>query len=425
MTYLFYHIGLTIFYLLIFIACPFNSKAKLWIRGRSNWKRCLEDYKFRENSWVWFHCSSLGEYEDGKTFIKAFKNEYPIQKILITFSSPSGFEIKKNKSDGDHVMYLPLDFYSNAKFFFQKINIHSVFFVRNDIWINYLRVARDMNIPVFHLSSLVDGASGFTKKGVRFFYRMAFSCFDHLMVQDENTKAILEKKLSMKKSTVVGNLRVDAVLQTLQSNFLISRISDFVGNDFCVIGGSLLRADISNFLFAYETLKKEKIKWILVPHEIKSDEIDEILVKLRGEAFVYSKMQNMKDGQSVLVIDCVGILPFLYRYSNLAYIGGGFNRIGIHNILEPCVFGNAIVTGPNIRNYREALDLSSTEVLKIITHSEALVTHIKTLTKNKNSLEKISNKAVAYIEKRKGATEKAMQIYKDYFNKCLNLERFS
>jgi 3-deoxy-D-manno-octulosonic-acid transferase len=413
MTGFLYHITLLFFYSYFPLTSLFKSKSRLWLKGRKNWKDILKDKTFREEKWTWFHCASLGEYEDVVAFMKLHRDNYPDIKILITFFSPSGYEVRKQNSLGDHVMYLPMDFYSNACYFVKNINLHSVFISRNDIWYNYLRVAKEAGIPLFHVSASIDEKSNFSFFPVKGFYKKAFSLFDLMFVQNETTKQILENEFSVSSVIVAGNLRVDAVTMKQNCASVVAAVENFVADKFCFIGGSLLPADVKVFLETYHCLKNEDMKFVLVPHEINEDEILTIIKETKGEAVRYSRISELKNSHKLLIVDTVGILPFLYRYSSVAFIGGGFNKIGIHNILEPCAFGNSIFTGPNTRDYSEAVYLNALKVLSIIHNGNDLADKVKNLKSNSFLMEQRALAAKSYVNLQSGAAQKILYKYKE------------
>lgn len=409
-----YDIGIFFYHIFLYLASFFHTKAKLFIKGRKNWKQYLNEKKFKNCSWVWFHCCSLGEFEDGKTFICEFKIKYPLHKILITFSSPSGFEIRKNTELADHVMYLPLDYSFNARYFINSINIKTIFFVRNEIWFNYLRFAKIKQIPLFHLSTFLNKKSNFFKWPLNRFFKDCFGYFDCLFVQNAETKNLLSLKLKTEKSLIVGNTRIDSVNNNKDELVELFDVENFVDKNMCVIGGSLLARDISLFLIAFEKLKSKNYKWILVPHEIDRDLLNEIVKNNIEETILYSNIRSLNKKHQILIIDCVGILPFLYRYSHISYIGGGFNRIGIHNILEPCVFGNTLLVGPNTRSYIEANDLIENKVCFIIKNENDLTQKIEEFTSNTELLNVNKLTGENYIRDNSGAVSRSLKYYALY-----------
>jgi 3-deoxy-D-manno-octulosonic-acid transferase len=404
-----YNTGLFFYHSFIRLCAGFHTKAKLFSEGRREWKKQLDKKIFTEYSWAWFHCASLGEFEDGKTFISAFRNKFPQYKILITFQSPSGYELRHNSPLADHVMYLPADYTFSARYFVNSIHLKCVFFVRNDLWRNYLKVIKEKKIPLFFLSCLISEDSGFLKHPLRNFYRECFSCFDAVFAQTNKTQQLLSGHYNIRNIYVTGNTRIDAVAKNPSSNKIPEGIEKFAGGNFCVTGGSLLDADIDIFMEAYRASEKN-IRWILVPHEIKPKQIGELLKKTGNKAILYSEIKNLDDHHRLLIVDCVGVLRFIYRYSQFSYIGGGFNKIGIHNILEPCAFGSTIVTGPNTRHYPEAVELSRLGVCSVISHANNLQ---KMINEYFDAPEKIASnkiKAEKYISDHIGATDKALEI---------------
>ena len=406
-----YHITIVIYHLIIISLYPFYPKAKQYILGRKNWKEKINNINFKDSDWIWVHFSSFGEYQDGKNFVKKLKEEFSTTKFIYTFHSPTGYEVLKNSNEADYICYIPFDYKNNVEYFINTINPKCIIFCRNDIWYNYIKFANKKKIPVIHLSTLINTNSNFLKKPHLWHYKKTFSRFDLLLTQNAFTKNILETMFNAKNAVVIGNTRIESIYEQFEKQIQYPEIKKFIGTSFCITGGSLLKKDSENLICAYHKLKIKGVKWIIVPHEINNlSSITSTLTK--DKILLYTQIDQLKDSHEILVIDCVGILMDIYQYSNLTYIGGGFNKIGIHNIIEPCIHGNKIIIGPNHRNYPEALDLLHLNVCEIAKNKQELRDKISMTYNQQDELIKVSENAKHYVSSKKGATQKSVMEIK-------------
>lgn len=399
-----YHFLQYAFYCIIKVVSIWSSKGRLWINGRKYWKTKLSERCTQDKNWIWFHCASLGEFEDGRAVIEQTKKQFPEYSILLSFSSPSGYEVKKNYPIADYICYLPLDTYGNAKIFVKILNPTMVVFIRNDIWINYLKALKEKGIPTFLLSFNMNEKSSFIKWPQASFYRKAFLLFDKIFVQNNRTTEILKRNLGIESTVVIGNTRINSIYETYQQNHLFAEIEKFVAADFCVILGSALRKDEEIFVDAYSKMKEFKIKWIIATHEINVSEIDARLSASK-KMIKYSEIDRLASEHNFLWIDNVGMLANLYRYSDVAYVGGGFNKIGIHSILEPAVYGCPTAFGPNHRNYIEALELLERKGAEIVNNETTLTTFLSKYYSDGELLKKVKKENQEYVVERKGVFE--------------------
>lgn len=405
-----YNFLLYVFYFIIKVISIWSSKGRFWINGRKNWKTKLTKQCSINKSWIWFHCASLGEFEDGRAVIEQTKKEFPKYSILLTFSSPSGYEVKKNYSLADYVCYLPIDTSSNAKTFVEILKPTMVVFVRNDIWMNYLKALKKKGIPTFLLSFNMNKKSSFIKWPQASFYRKAFLIFDKIFVQNNRTEELLKVNIGVDKTVMIGNTRINSIFDTYQQKHLFPEIEKFVDNDFCIISGSALKKDQAIFIETYFQMHDKKIKWIIAPHEINASEINAQLA-MSKKMIKYSEINKLTSEHDFLWIDNVGMLAKLYRYSDLAFIGGGFNKIGIHSILEPAVYGCPTAFGPNHRNYIEALDLIERKGAKIINNENELKQFVSNYYANAELLKNVKNENQEYVRDRKGQFEPVFEIF--------------
>lgn len=351
---LIYDLGIRIYYLLILVASLFNPKAKQWIRGRKGlFSRIAREVDPSEPV-IWFHCSSLGEFEQGRPVIELIRRERPDKKILLTFYSPSGYEIRKDYPGADHIFYLPLDTRKNVKRFLDLITIEQAFFVKYEFWYHFLSTMHHNKIPVYLISGI------FRKNQVFFkwygsWYRKILGMFDHLFLQQKSSLELLGS-IGIKHASVSGDTRFDRVFEIAQDVGSNERFSTFCKNSSCVIAGSTWPAD-EEILCRYINESGSSVKWILVPHEIHASHIQQLKHSITKKTLIYSESgENDSPDAEVLIIDTIGLLSSLYQYGELAYIGGGFGK-GIHNTLEAATFGLPVIFGPRFNKFTEAKEL--------------------------------------------------------------------
>ena len=399
-----YNILIRVYYLILLAASPLHSKARKWIVGRKNLREQFSVIDFSKERWVWFHCSSYGEFQDGRTLMEAYKKEHPQTQILLTFFSSTGYELKRNYQVASAVFYLPLDTAANALWLLDMVKPITVFFIRHDIWPNYILACAKRNIPVFLTSFTLNSESKFFKWPLKEFYRKTFRRLCGIFVHNNDVKQLLQLNGFSDNIVVAGNSRIDAIIEAAAKSKGDELIQRFVSDSFCCIAGSTHKKDVEIFLAAFELLEAQNIKWILVPHEVDASEIKNAKEKLGNKMSLLSEAGHCEPQIKLLWVDRVGALAGLYRYANLAFIGGGFNRSGIHSILEPLIFGSAVCFGPNIRNYQEAKDLLKTGDTKIIESPEELVSFIIQLKADREYLNKLGKENNNYISRAAGAT---------------------
>ena len=372
---LFYQLGLALYYFIISIVALFNPKAKQFVDGRKNWKSKLPKIKNNEE-WVWFQASSQGEFEDGVALINTIKKERPELKILLTFFSPSGFENKKNHAFADHTMYLPLDYKSNAKHFLKHFSFKAIFFVRHDIWKNYLSVAHKMGIPSYLIFCTLTKSSSTLRFPAKNTFKKSFQLFTHVFCHDENSRNILKSIFGVKNSSVAGSTRVENIANKELRDTSI--VDEFIGKSKSVVVGSSAMSDEKMLIPVIEKFKNEDIKWIVVSHEVDRD------FSHFKDYQLYTEINTDSD-KKVLIVNTIGLLFSLYKNTDLAIIGGGFSKMGIHNTIEAAIFGTPVLFGPNHRDYPEALAL--------LKEKQAFIYH------NEIELEKLIREQLYSIEK--------------------------
>lgn len=337
-----------------YLASVFNKKACQKIKGHSEIFNTLRQKADPSARYLWFHAASLGEFEQGRPIIEAIRRNNPEYKILLTFFSPSGYEVRKDYNQADIVCYMPFDTAANARKMLRLVNIERAFFIKYEFWPNFLRVLHRNGVKTYSVSSIFRKEQHFFKWYGGLF-RRALRNIEHLYVQDENSRELLAG-IGIANVTIVGDTRADRVLQIAAESKELPLIEKFSSNSRVFIAGSSWPADESLFIQYF----REHADWklIIAPHVIAESHLAEIEQKLEGfRSLRYSKVtpENI-DGAQVLIIDCFGLLSSIYRYGQIAYIGGGFG-VGIHNTLEAAVYGIPVVFGPNNQRFREARQL--------------------------------------------------------------------
>ncbi|MFS4493274.1 3-deoxy-D-manno-octulosonic acid transferase [Maribacter sp. 2308TA10-17] len=394
------------------IAALFNSKMKLFVDGRNDIFSELQDAISETDKVIWMHAASLGEFEQGLPIIEKLRYEFPSYKILVTFFSPSGYEVKKNTSAADLVTYLPIDTKQNARRFVELANLELVIFVKYEIWPNFLNELNTRKIPSVLVSAL------FKKKQIYFkwygsFMRKALASFTHFFVQDESSKLLLES-IQIKNVHISGDTRLDRVSEILERDNELSFIKKFKKDRQCFVAGSTWPEDEA-ILVDYINHAPKNLKFILAPHTIKTDKILGLAGSITKKTAIYSKLDEETIGNfEVLIVDTIGMLTKIYSYADIAYVGGGF-ATGLHNTLEPAVFGIPVIIGPNYSGFKEAEDLVSLKGLLPICDQWSFNEQLKKILDSPKLLQEAGEINANYIAKNKGAS---VQIV-DYIRRLL------
>jgi 3-deoxy-D-manno-octulosonic-acid transferase len=349
-----YNLGLRIYYFFIFVSSPFNKKARLWIHGRKNIFNQIRAEIDPASDHIWFHCSSLGEFEQGRPVMEKIRGIMPGKKILLTFFSPSGYEIRKNYPGADYIFYLPLDTRRNAARFLDIIKPEITFFIKYEFWFHYLSQLKKMETKVYLISGIFRSRQVFFKFYGRWFRRILRS-FTHLFVQDEESAGLL-KTIGFGNVTICGDTRFDRVYAIARKAADFPLIRLFCSGKITLIAGSTWPSD-EEIIVRFINENKLPVRFIIAPHEIHERGIRQLLESVKVKTARYSSFsESAVNGTDVLIIDTIGILSSVYQYGSIAYIGGGFGK-GIHNILEAATFGLPVIFGPNYKKFREANDL--------------------------------------------------------------------
>lgn len=398
-----YSTGIYIYGAFIFLASLFNEKARLLRKGQNQAFALLKEKVEPNAHYVWFHAASLGEFEQGRPVIEQLKKNKPDTKILLTFFSPSGYEIRKNYAGADIVSYLPLDTPNNASRLIKLINPSKAIFIKYEFWPNYLMALQAANVPVFSISAIFRPEQIFFK-GYGKWYKNLLVTFQHIFVQDKFSLDLLEKH-ELRNASVCGDTRFDRVYDLFTQAKQLPLIEEFVkGGEKVIVAGSTWLKD-EELLVRYFKLHPS-VKLILVPHEVHYSHITELSKLLDGKFVRYSEAtaENVK-ATTCLVVDVIGILSSIYRYANVAYIGGGFG-VGIHNTLEAAVYNLPVVFGPNYKKFREARELIAVGGAFSISNYVILEAQLDMLLKD-NRAGKIAGE---YVKKNTGATSQICKI---------------
>lgn len=390
------------------IVALFSPKIKLFVEGRKNVFTILEEKIKQTDKTIWFHSASLGEYEQGLPVIEKIKERYPSHKIIVTFFSPSGYEVRKNNNVADVTIYLPLDTKSNAKKFLKLAHPELVFFIKYEFWLNYLKELEKAKTPTYLISGIFRDNQMFFK-WYGGFYRKALKAFTYFFVQNEKSKEKIEA-IGFKNVIVSGDTRFDRVAAILERDNTVDFIEQFKNNTPTIVIGSSWPKDEA-LLVEYINQAPSNVKFIIAPHNIKQEQIINLKSQITKPTVLFSEKDN-KDLSTydVFIIDTVGLLTKIYSYGTIAYVGGGFGNPGIHNILEPATFGIPILIGPNYANFAEAVKLVKIGGCIVISDAAELKQNLDLLLLDENYLKEKSQICKSYIQDNKGATESIMKI---------------
>lgn len=398
---LIYIISIQTYKILTKLVSPFILKAKQRILGLKNQKN--KTFNIDENKRIWFHCASLGEFEQGRPLIEKIKKENPETKIILSFFSPSGYEIRKNFSLADEVCYLPFDSRKNAKEFILKYKPDIAIFVKYEFWHFFINELKLNNIPTFLISGIFRQNQMFFKAYGQFF-RKILRDFTYIFLQDENSKLLLDS-INIKNSEISGDTRFDRVYEISKNLLNIELIDYFKKKSKIFIAGSTWNEDIE-IIAEFINNQSAGIKTIIVPHETTEESINKIKSLITRKTIRFSELNNTNSvDYDCLIIDKIGILSSLYGYSDIAFIGGGFGK-GIHNTLEAAVFGIPILFGPNYKKFKEAKDLISLNAAFCVESASDFSSKIKKLIENEEIRIKSGQNSRIYVVENIGATNK-------------------
>lgn len=388
---------------LLKILALFSPKLNLFVEGRKSVFETLQNKIQEFDKTIWFHAASLGEYEQGLPVIEKVKQKYPNHKIIITFFSPSGYEVRKNNTVADVTVYLPLDTIANAKQFLKVVHPEMVFFIKYEFWPNYLKELKNQNIKTYLISGIFRENQAFFK-WYGGFYRKALKTFTYFFVQNESSKLLLQS-IGFENVKISGDTRFDRVVTLLEKENTLDFIAEFKNNQPTIVIGSSWPKD-EELLVNYINKSSENVKFIIAPHNIKAEQIKNIKSQITKSSVLFSEKSNIDlSSFQVFIIDTIGILTKIYSYADIAYVGGGFGNPGVHNVLEPATFGIPIVMGPNFSHFAEATALVGLGGCVSIKDCNSLTEAFSLLLQNEDERVEKGHICSTFVQMNKGATE--------------------
>jgi 3-deoxy-D-manno-octulosonic-acid transferase len=406
---LFYNLSIFLYWCSIYIASLFNEKARKWISGRKNSFQIIENILKTKSIHqpIWFHCASLGEFEQGRPVIEALKKSSLNIQIVLTFFSPSGYEIRKDYEYADAVFYLPLDFKSHTKKFITLIQPKAAVFVKYEFWLNYLNELKRQNIPTYLISAVFRPEQHFFKWYGQLFFTVLKS-YKKIFLQDESSFQLLKEK-GLNNIEIAGDTRFDRVFEIVQTNIALPLIDTFCANHKILVAGSTWPKDEEIILETFKRLKEKHadLKLLIAPHEVNKQAVARI-AKLTAnfKCATYTSGKNVEFAE-ILIIDTIGILSQLYRYGTAAYIGGGFND-GIHNTLEALVYKIPVAFGPNHHKFVEATETLKLNISKETDTTDNLFLFFDKVISDENYSLTLNKEIKSYMQSKSGATTKIL-----------------
>jgi 3-deoxy-D-manno-octulosonic-acid transferase len=407
---LIYQLFLFLYQSVIQIAARFNPKAALWINGRKGQFARIKAAMPTPERRIWMHCASLGEFEQGRPVLEAFRKEYPDYKIVLTFFSPSGYEVRKNYDGADYIFYLPMDGRRAARQFLDIVKPELVLFVKYEFWYYYLTEIKRRGIPALLISAAFRKEQSFFKWYGGFF-RQILRSFSDILVQDAGSQALLAGIGITEQVQVAGDTRFDRVAAIAAQARVLPLVESFKNNHHLVIAGSTWPADEQALKAALPSLPADW-KLIIAPHEIDVTHIRQVQDLFGEEAVLYSQSENAATTARVLIIDNIGMLSSLYRYGDIAFVGGGFNKSGIHNVLEPAVFGAPVLIGPVYKKFVEAVQLVDNGYAFVATDITNFRDQLMNLVNTTSYRMEVREHLLLFMKQHTGATAVIMAIIK-------------
>lgn len=397
------------------IVALFNPKIKLFTNGRKNVFHKIQTQIHTSDTTVWVHAASLGEFEQGRPVIENIKSNFPDIKILVTFFSPSGYEIRKNYELADCVSYLPLDSIYNAKKFLKLIQPSLAIFIKYEFWPNYLHQLQQQNIPTLLISGIFREKQSFFKP-YGFWMKKHLQAFSHFFIQDTTSKELLNS-IGYTNVTIAGDTRFDRVNKLLYPKTTLDFIEEFCGQSFIHVAGSTWQEDEELLVDYILNVADKEEKFIIAPHNIKKEGIEKLYNSLKDIAVLYSQKEGKElNTYKVFIIDTIGLLSTIYGYANSAYIGGGYTKSGVHNTLEAATYGLPIVIGPNFKKFKEVIDLVTLKGCISTHNKETLHSSLSNIYSDANLRESMSTITKNYVAENLGATEKITDFIKTIIN---------
>lgn len=402
-----YQLGIYFYQFVAILVSPFNEKARFFVKGQ---RRVFKQLKAKfpvSGKVVWVHCASLGEFEQGRPLIEAIKKQYPDYKVVLTFFSPSGYEVRKNYAEADVVSYLPLDTKGKVRRFLDLVNPEVAFFVKYEFWKNFYEELAVRKIPLYLVSVIFRPEQlFFTSKPQGQWYRNILKGVAHFFVQNQQSADLL-KRIGFPNYTITGDTRFDRVAEIAAARKDLPIVEEFKGKSPLLVVGSSWRPD-EEILLGYLKTNPD-VKIVFAPHEVKEANVARLVSSIEEPVVRYTAGQtsNLKNAR-VLIVDCIGVLSSVYRYADVAYIGGGFG-VGIHNTLEAAIYNIPVLFGPNYLRFQEAVELVDRGLAFQVTKSTDAVDKLDELFRDPELRVSIAEGCARFMGENVGATQKIMQ----------------
>ena len=402
-----YNISIVLYYIVVAFVSLWDKKAKQWIVGRKDIFKRMAEVISPEDKVVWIHAASLGEFEQGRPVIEKIREQQPEYKILVTFYSPSGYEIRKNYAGADYIFYLPIDTPGNAKKFLDVAHPEIAIIVKYEFWLNLLSELKHRGVRTYLISAIFRRNSIFFRS-YGSIWRQALDSFEQMFVQNEESKELLHE-IGFDNVVVAGDTRFDRVAEIARNVKKVPIVERFKGDSPLFVAGSTWGPDEE----ILQTLINDnpQIKFVVAPHEMENSRIERIIAQTKGGAVRYTLCNEESDFSKiqVLILDTIGILSSVYGYATWSYIGGGFG-VGIHNTLEAATFGLPIAFGPNYQKFKEARDMVALGAATKVESAEDLSAWFAPLRDDKSALRRAGSAAKSYTQRNQGATSLIMKI---------------
>ena len=389
----------------------FNKKINLFVEGRNETFKKLEASISPNDQVIWVHCASLGEFEQGRPVIEKLKEKHPSKKIVITFFSPSGYEIRKNYELATVVCYLPLDTPSNVSKFLKIVHPEIAIIIKYEFWPNLLKGLKDHKIKTILVSGIFRKNQSFFK-WYGGYMRKALKAFDFFFVQDSTSKNLLNS-IQFTNVEISGDTRFDRVFKITQQNNELDFIAEFKNNKHTLVAGSTWKEDETLLIEYINKKATENEKFIIAPHNMNAEDISKLKTSIQKKTVMFSEKEgkDLTDFQ-VFIVDTIGVLTKIYSYANVAYVGGGYTKTGVHNVLEPATFGVPIIIGPNYYKFKEAIELVAAKACFVVDDSQKLSVLLESFCKNEKLRLESGENARNYVKNNIGATHKILNYLK-------------
>ena len=407
-----YSFGIEIILLFVRVLALFSKKTAHFLKVRANSLETIQSKISVNDQVLWFHCASLGEFEQARPLIESCKKDFPNHRIALTFFSPSGYEVQKNYAFADVVTYLPLDRKKSVLRFIEALRPQVLFLIKYEFWPNLISELQKQKIPVFSVASIFREQQLFFKPW-GFYMKNILKKIDFFFVQNEASQKLLSS-VGIENTLVIGDTRTDRVLDILNQDNTNETIADFIQDQYCFVVGSSWPEDVA--ILSKTIDSKSNLKTIIAPHNVDEASLCQVELSFHKTVIRWSDLsQQKKEDADILLIDCIGILTKIYSYADIAYVGGAMGTKGLHNTLEPAVFGIPILIGKNYTRYQEAQDLVALGGIVSVDSSVLFENEFLKIVADKNLQKEMGLTNLNYIKKQAGATSKILLKLKEVY----------